>query len=196
MSTASELDGAFQEVFLLGISKLDGAELQFAATTEEVTPEQGEKDIEGVPMGNGGRKVKRTPEGDFEWTFKIWPLSVDSTDLDDMAQFFLGGVYDSTTAIAQVNTRGRDLFRIVWLQTDDSVTTAASGTTATSFAARRLTVTGCRCTSYKESWDDKMLTAEVKFKAPAFDLSGTGTITRESVKSTDATSLPLLAAYT
>lgn len=195
MTTAAEYDGAFQEVFLCGITKKgSGSEYQFAGVVEELTPQEGDKDGEGVALGNGGRMWKRTPEGDFEVTLKIYPLSIDVTDSNDVAQYFMSGTYDTATPITQTNTRGRELFQLVVVWGDSLPATASAQTTSTQ-ATRRITFKHARCTSYKENFDDKMLSVEVTFKGPAFDLDGTGTITRESCKSIDATTLPAVSAY-
>lgn len=195
-TSASENDGAFQETFLLEVCKKGGTAVQFAGVTEDITTiSEGDKDGEGVVLGNGGRIWKRTPEGDYEITVKIYPLSVDITDSNDMAQFFLGGTYDSTAPIDQVNTRGRDLFRVVILWTDDTTATVASTATVTGSASRRMYFNDARCTSYKANFGDKILSADVTFKGPAFNKSGTGTVHYESVTS-QSSNLPALAAYT
>jgi len=194
--SASELDGAFQEVFLCGITKKAGTAYQYAAVIEEVTPEQGEKDGESVATGSGGRIWKRTPEGDYEFTVKIYPLNLKLSDATDMATMFTGDDTDITTPISSTNTRTVNLFRVAFLNTDDTTATTAEGTTAANYAARRITFLDARCVSYKESWDDRILSAEVKFKGPAFNKAGTGRITRESVTSQDAAGLAALSAYT
>lgn len=195
-NSISEEDGAFQEVFLLGVTKKSGSEVQFAAVieNESLGIEQGDKDFEDVPLGNGGRMVKRTPEGPASVTFKIFPLSVDVTDGNDLVQYFLGGSYDATAPIKQVNTRNRDLFRIACLFTDDTAASTASGTTASDYAARRWSCKNMRFVSYKEPYDG-VWAAEVTFKAPAYDLTATGTITRESVTSQDGSGLDALGSY-
>jgi hypothetical protein len=201
MTAGPDMDGAFQEVFLCGVTKKDGTEVQFAGTMEEFTPEEGEKDGEGIALGNGGRLWKRTPEGDFEITCKLYPLSIDVTDSEDMVQYFLGGTYDAVAPIVQTNTRNRDTFRVAFMWTDfafasGATATTASGPTHVSTPGRRLTFKHARVTGYKESWDDKVLSVEVTFKGPAFDRTGNGNVMRESVNSSDGTALPTLKGYT
>jgi hypothetical protein len=195
-ATASENDGAFQEVFFLGITKKSGSEIQFAGTIEDITPTDGEKQGESIVLGNGGRKWKRTPEGDYEVTCKIYPLDIKNTSGNDMLQYFLGGTYDVTGIVSQANSRGRDLFQLVFLLTDDTTVTAASGVTMTAYASRRTTFKDARCVSYKDSFGDKILTAEVVFKGPPFNSSGTTLITHESCTSSDSSGLPAITAYT
>jgi hypothetical protein len=198
-TTSIESDLAFQEICLVGITKMNGSgDYQFASSIEYDSLDFGaeEKGGESIALGNGGRIWKRTPEGDFEIKFKLYPLSLDVTDLQDMAQFFLGGTYDSSAPVSQVNTRGRDLFRVICLWTDDASATKAGSATTAGASARRITVKYCRVTEYKESFSDGILSAEVTFKAPAFNRSGTGSITRESVLWNDAAGLPTISGFT
>ncbi len=72
--TAAAVDDAWMEVCLIGVSKIGGSEMQFAALTETVDFDIGEKDIEGIPLTNGGRVTKWNPEGDSTITFEAYPL--------------------------------------------------------------------------------------------------------------------------
>ena len=195
-TSASENDGVFQEIYFFGVTKKGGSEVQFAAVIEgeSLGFEQGDKDGEGFPMANGGRIWKRTPEGDIEVSAKIYPLSVDVTDANDMSQYFEGGTYDASAPISQSNSHNRDLFRVAVLFTDDPAATTAGGATAANYAARRMSAKDLRFVSYKESYDGQ-LAAEVKFKGPAFGKDGSSLVTRESVTSQDGVGLSALAAY-
>lgn len=68
------VNDAWMETCLIGISKIAGEEVQFAGLTETVDLDMGEKDIEGVPLVNGGRVTKWTPEGDSSITLEAYPL--------------------------------------------------------------------------------------------------------------------------
>lgn len=189
--TASENDGAFQEVFLLGVTKKgSGSATQYAAIIEDITPEIGDKEGEGVAMGNGGRIWKRTPQADSEVTMKIYPLKSSDLFLE-----FSGDTIDSTAAHLQTNTRVRDLYQVAMLFTDDSTASTAEGTTTVGNAALRIIWKDARVTSFKPSFDDKILSAEVKFKCPAFGKTGTGLITVEHVTSQSAAGLSAAPAY-
>jgi hypothetical protein len=202
--TTTTYDGAFQETFLLGVTrKGTGQELQFAGVTEydSLDIKQGDKDGESLIMLNGGRRWKRTPEGEFEFTCKIYPLSTVFSDAEDLSMYFLGGfncwtgTVDTTAPVSNINTRGRDLFGVAILWTDDSTAVAASGTTTAYTNSRRILVRDCRITGYKDGFDDGILSAEVTFKAPAFDSTGQGNIFRQSTKLTDSAGLAA-TAYT
>ncbi len=68
------VDDAWMEKCLVGISVIGGEEVQFDSITETADFDIGEKDIEGIPLVNGGRMTKWTPEGDSTITFEAYPL--------------------------------------------------------------------------------------------------------------------------
>ena len=65
---------AWMETCLIGISKIDDEEVQFAGITETVDVDLGEKGIEGVAIANGGRVTKWSHEGDATVTMEAYPL--------------------------------------------------------------------------------------------------------------------------
>ncbi len=65
---------AWMEECLIGMSVIGGEEVQFASIIETSDFDIGEKDIEGVPLVNGGRLTKWIPEGDSTITFEAYPL--------------------------------------------------------------------------------------------------------------------------
>jgi hypothetical protein len=190
-------EGAFSEVALVEVYAKGGTAYQFASIIEEIGPSQGDKDGEGIPLVNGGRVWKRTPEGDFEVTLKIYPLDTDQTASSDLAQGFQNtdANWDGSEPYSDTNSRNREVFRVTILWTDDPAATTASGATSVGSASRRLVFTQAYMTAYKDSFDDKIVSAEVTFKGPAFDKSGNGNITRESCKDGGAAGLPALGAY-
>ena len=66
---ADATNDAWMEECLIAISKIGGSDLTFHALTETVDFDIGDKDIEGVPLVNGGRVTKWTPEADSTITF-------------------------------------------------------------------------------------------------------------------------------
>jgi len=190
-------EGVLSEVALIEVYAKGGTAYQFATITEEVTPAQGDKDGESIVLVNGGRLWKRTPEGDFEITLKIYPLDTRQANSMDLSQGFQNtdDAWDAAEAYSDVNTRNREDFRVAILWTDDTTATTASGTTAVGKLARRLVFTQAYMTAYKDSFDDKVVSAEVTFKGPAFNKSGTGNVTRQSAKDGGAAGLSALGAY-
>lgn len=73
-------EDAWMEECLIGISKIDGQEVQFASITETSDFDIGEKDIEGIALNNGGRVTKWNPEGDSSITFEAYPLEAGAGD--------------------------------------------------------------------------------------------------------------------
>lgn len=78
------VNDAWIETCLLEVAKISGEGVQFAAITETMDFDLGEKDIEGVPLVNGGRVTKWLPEGDRTITFEMYPLEAGAGE----------GVYD------------------------------------------------------------------------------------------------------
>lgn len=193
--TASE--GAFSEVALVEVYAKGGTAYQFASIIEEIGPTQGDKDGEGIALVNGGRIWKRTPEGDFEVTLKIYPLDTDQTASSDLAQGFQNtdSNWDASEPFADTNSRNREDFRVVILWTDDTSVSTASATTSSGSASRRITFKQAYMTSYKDMFDDKIVSAEVTFKGPAFNKSGTGNVIRESCKDGGGAGLPASGSY-
>jgi len=190
-------EGVLSEVALVEIQAKGGTAYQFATIIEEITPNQGDKDGESIALVNGGRLWKRTPEGDFEITLKIYPLDTRQASSMDLAQGFqnVDSNWDVADPYSDVNSRNREDFRVAILWTDDTAATTASGTTAAANLARRLVFTQAYMTAYKDSFDDKVVSAEVTFKGPAFNKEGTGNVTRQSSKS-DGAGLASLGNYT
>lgn len=186
-------DGAFSETCLIGVTVAGGAEVQFASKVEEFEPGEGEKGISTASLVNGGRVVKKTPQGDHEVTLKLYEVEVGTAE--SLAQRY-HSTSDATAPLTSSNTRTRDRFRAVFLWTDDSAATTASGSTASGSASRRLIIEELRMTDYKEAWEDNTLVINVTLTGPAFKQDGSATVTRESVAAGDGSGLSSLSSYT
>lgn len=188
----------FQELALVSIQAKGGTAYQFAGLIEEINPSAGDRDIEGIPLVNGGRIVKKTPQADHELTLKIYPTSINQIDGSDLIQGFLDvdANWDGTEPLTQTNTHNQELFQvcIAWCN-DKTKMTTANGTSTVATQARRIVLKEARMTSYKDSFDDKLVSAEITFKAPAFDVDGTGTLTYESNEDGGSTALSAVTAY-
>jgi hypothetical protein len=185
-------DGAYSEVCLVGLTVAGGSEVQYASLIEEFTPSQGDKTIATVSLTNGGRIVKKTPQGDNEVTLKLYEIS---TKAANSLALMYQGTTDASAPYTTTNTRTRNRIRAAFLWTDDSAATTASGSTASGSAARRLVITELRMTSYKASWEDKTLVHNVTLTGPAFKQDASATITEESVEAADAAGLSALSSY-
>lgn len=187
-------DGAYSEVCLVGVTKIDGSAVQFASYVEldSIDPAEGDKDITTANTSNGGRIVKKTPQSDNEITLKLYEIEIGTSA--SLAQLY-HGTTDSTDPLTSTNSRTRDLFQVAFLWTDDTTVTTAEAATAASTYARRLVFKDLRMTSYKETIEDGTMVVNATFKGPAFNQSGTGLVTRQSSNSSGS-GLTELSAYT
>lgn len=196
--TAAAVDDAWMEVCLIGISIASGSDIQFAALTETVDFDIGEKDIEGIPLVNGGRVTKFTPEGDSSITFEAWPLEA-GTDTGTTAKGFFDLMHtvDSSVPIRITNDRNRDKYRVLVLWTNDPTPTTAQSVTANTYSALRIGMADGHFTSVKPSFTDGALKFTVTFKVAAFDKAAAGNVMMESCAGTSESDiLPAIASYT
>ena len=179
--TTTSVD-AWQEVCLVGVIPTGGSEVQWAGMTEDITGmDWGDKDIEGAPLLNGGRVAKHTPQGDESVTLKIFP--VDAVRGADGAVQWFNPAADSTQPIYVPNTRTRTKHKLIFLWADTLPATAGTATAA-GVKAYRIQTINSYCTSYKPSFDDKTLMAEVTFKWTPFDKSANPNKVEESTDGT------------
>ena len=186
------------ETCLIAISVQAGSDVQFAAITETVDFDIGEKDIEGVALANGGRVTKWTPEGDSSITFEAYPLEAGTSSGSAGTGFFdLLHTADASAPIRVTNDKNRDKYRVLVLWTNDP--NAATGQTATTdtYSGLRIGMADGHFTSVKPSFTDGILKYTVTFKVAAFDKDGTGNVIMESCAGTTGTDiLPAIASYT
>ncbi len=196
--TAAAVDDAWMEACLIAVSIQGGSDIQFAAETETVDFDIGEKDIEGVPLVNGGRVTKWTPEGDSSITFEAYPLQAGTdTGTTGLGFYDLMHSVDSSVPIRIVNDRNRDKYRVLVLWTNDPTPTTAQATTANTFSALRIGMADGHFTSVKPSFTDGILKWTVIFKVAAFDKAAAGNVMVESCAGTEAGDiLPAIASYT
>jgi hypothetical protein len=196
--TAAAVNDAWMEACLIAISKIGGSDIQFAAETETVDFDIGEKDIEGIPLVNGGRVTKFTPEGDSSITFEAYPLQAGtSTGTSGKGFFDLLHSVDASVPIRIVNDRNRDKYRVLVLWTNDPTPTTAQAATANTYSALRIGMAEGHFTSIKPSFTDGTLKFTVTYKVAAFDKSAAGNVMMESCAGTTAGDiLPAIAAYT
>lgn len=187
-------DGSFSEICLVEVTPKGESAVQFASYVEldSIDPAEGDKDISTANMANGGRVVKKTPQGDSEVTLKLYEIEIGTSA--SLAQHY-HGTTDSTAPLESTNAHTRNLFRVAFLWSDDTTAATAGGTTTAGNYSRRISFSDVRMTSYKETIEDGTLVINVTFKGPAFNQSASGLITRESVASGDASGLSALSTY-
>lgn len=190
---------AWMETCLVSIAAQSGTDIPFQALTETVDLDLGEKDIEGVPLVNGGRIAKITPEGDTSITLEAYPVEAGNEDISAAtsgAGFFdLLHSEDTSQPLSITNDRTRNKYRIAIMWTDlTSVTNASSAVATTTATALRFVAADGFITSVKPSFTDGVLKFTVTFKVPAFNKAASGLIKMESCDST--ASMAALASYT
>lgn len=162
----------------------------------------GEKGGEGVPLGNGGRAWKQTPQGDLTVEFEGYSVGIASDTGNavlGLQQFFDGQTLDTTEALLSNNTRTQKLYRVSMLKTEDY---SASGSAATSAisggkSAERFSVANARMTKFEHTYGDFIWKYSVAFTIPPFKKAGTANVQWESSDGSETTTgLPALAAYT
>jgi len=196
--TADAIDDAWMETCLIGISPIGGSDIQFAGLTETVDFDLGEKDIEGIPLVNGGRVTKFNPEGDKTVTLEAYPLEA-GTDTGTTGKGFYDLLHtvDSAVPIRITNDRNRTKYRVLVMWTNDSTATTAQSATAEDASALRIGLANGHFTSVKPSFTDGILKFTVTYKCAAFNKSGTGNVMIESAAGASAgDKLPAVAAYT
>lgn len=196
--TAAAVDDAWMEVCLIGISLAGGSDIQFAGVTETVDFDIGEKDIEGIPLVNGGRVTKIVPEGDSSITFEAYPLQAGTdTGTTGLGFYDLMHSVDGSVPIRITNDRDRDKYRVLVLWTNDPTPTTAQAATAENYSALRIGMADGHFTSVKPSFTDGVLKFTVTFKVAAFDKGGTGNVMMESCAGASGSDkLPAVASYT
>jgi len=196
--TAAAVDDSWMETCLVGISVLAGTDVAFAALTETVDFDVGEKDIEGVPLVNGGRVTKWSPEGDSSITLEAYPLEAGTDSGTTGKGFFdLLHAQDAAVPIRISNTTARSKYRVLVLWTNDATATTAGAITTNTYSALRIGLANGHFTSVKPSFTDGMLKFTVVYKCAAFTKAGASNVMMESAAGTTATDiLPIIAAYT
>ena len=191
-------DDAWMEECLIAISPIGGSDIQYAAETETVDFDIGDKDIEGIPLVGGGRVMKWTAEADSTITFEAYPLQAGTdTGTTGLGFYDLMHTVDSTVPIRIVNDRVRTKHRILVMWTNDPTPTTAQAVTADTFSALRIGMADGYIISVKPNFTEPILKWTIMYKTPAFDKSGAGNVMIESAAGSGASDiLPVIASYT
>jgi hypothetical protein len=187
---------SWTEKCFVTITPIAGTNVEFAIRTNNIKFGTGAKDIEGLPLNNGGRCVKKKPEEDSEWSFDdCYFVGIQTTGNDvSVAQLFENWTaVDTTDPRSSSASTNRIRVRIAVLWTDDPDATSGAGATGSGHAAYRIVAANGYITNFEEEWDDKMLKANFKFKFAPFNLTGVANRKRED---TETTGLSALANYT
>lgn len=197
------LPESWKERLLVSIIPEDGSAQNFGALTEDITAfDWGDKDIEGIPLVNGGRIAKWTPMADESMTLKVYPLtglpaptSTAGTATGVVQLFHPQSTADTVEPIIVDNSHNRNYHGIVILMAK----TLPSDLSAVSLPAAdipcsRIQIINAYMTSYKPSFDDKTWSAEITFKWTPFNKYASPNKREESTG--NVTSTQLSAAIT
>ena len=199
---AIAIEDAWMETCLISISKVGKNDVQFAGLTETVDFDIGEKDIEGLPILNGGRLTKWTPEGDSSVTFEAYPLEAGtlSNEVGAVGTGFFDLLHevDSTAPPMRIaNSRNRDKYRVLVLWTNDPNAASGHSVTHDTYSALRIGMADGYFTSVKPSFTDGIQKWTVTFKVTAFDKSAASNVMIESCAGASGTDiLPAIGSYT
>lgn len=195
---ADPIEDAWMEECLVAISIVGGSDVQFAAVTETLDFDVGEKDIEGIPLTNGGRVTKWNPESDTTVTVEAYPLEA-GTDSGTVGLGFYDLLHtsDASVPVRVINTRNRYKVRMLVLWTNDSTATTAQSITVADASAIRFGMVEARVTSTKASFTDGVLKWTIMVKCAPFDKAGLGNVMWESCAGSSGSDLlPAIASYT
>jgi len=179
---------AYEEFCLISVMNNtagDGSgEIAFAGFTEDITAmDFGEKDIEGVPLLNGGRIVKFTPMTDESITMKVYPVTASLEEGGAVQLFHPQSANDTTQPILVSNSKERIPYRVVILLST-RLPNSATALPNSGEPSYRFQVVNAYCTRYVPSFDGKIYSAEITFKWAPFDEFGTGNKQEESADGT------------
>ncbi len=182
--TADTMPDSWKEVCMVGILIDGGAEVQFAALTEDITAlDWGDKEIEGIPLVSGGRVAKLTPMGDESVTMKLYPVDALLTGTGVVQHFHPQSTADSTQPILADNTRTRNKHKVILTWATQLPATAGAVSTANA-CSYRIQVINAYMTRYKPSFDDKIFSCEVTFKWAPFTKAAAANKREESTDGT------------
>lgn len=186
----------WSETCKIAIAAQGGADVQFAAITETVDIDIGDKDFDAIATLAGGRLVKFTPQDVTTITMEAYPVDAGTdTGTTGKGFFDLMHTVDSSQPIVVAQDRVRNKYRVAVLWTDATVNAEAQVVAPTNNALRIVAADGF-FTSVKPSFTDGVLKFTVSYKVPAFDKSAAANVKIESVSGSATATLTALASYT
>lgn len=166
----------WDEVCLVGVINEAGTFISACAITQDITGlDFGDKQIESRASVCGGRLVKRTPMDDETLSLKVYPVNAlkHSNNVGNgVVQWFHPQTSDKAThPIVIDNSLKREKFGIILLWST-KLPSAANVLPEAGQHAFRMQIKNAYMVSYKPSFDDKELSAEITFKWAPFTKLG------------------------
>lgn len=198
--TASTLTGlgTLGEVALVSFQPAGGSADNFAGIIDEIGFGGFERGVEGIPLVNGGRLSKKSPQTDMEVTLKLYPTDLGWATQRDLLQGYLttDDGFDSTASLTIQPTHNIERYQVCILFTEDYSIKKAQIATTAGRLSRRYVFKNARITKYEPSFDDKTNSASVTLNIPVFDESGTANITFQSAVNGSGTGLSAVSTWT
>lgn len=195
---AGDTGNAWQETALVSIAQQSGTDATFQALTETIDIDQGEKDFEAIPLLNGGRLEKLTPETETTVTIEAYPLYAGSGDIS--AATTISGFVDllhaedTSQPLEITSTRARTRYRLAILWTDDTSITNANAAVGNSQKGLRFVGADGFITSAKPAFTDGILKWTITFKVAPFQSDGDAIVKWDS--NGGSSTMTALASYT
>lgn len=173
-----------------------GSDVEFYAITSSVEVTVGDKDVDFMPMLNGGRLSAFKPQADTTITLDLYPLQAGTaTGTTGKGVFDLIGTSDATQPVSIDTSRTRNKYRMTILWTDDTtVTSATAAINLNQIGLRVIAKNGyiISATPSGNMTPNDPLKWQVKFKCGAFDKDGNPNVTIQSV---DGSATMTMATY-
>lgn len=184
------LDNHWLESALVTISRKAAAtDVEFAASSDEITFSGGERDMDFKTLINGGNMRRFTPMTNFEISLKVY-----AAEIDVVHQNFFGDVTDVIQPLSVTNVLNRYEFRVIMMWCDGSHSSGAE-ITLTTEKAIRFTATAGLMTKCEPFWTDGELGFDITFKFAPYTTAAVGNITWESTDGEADKVLPVIANY-
>ena len=189
MVISALLDNHWLESALVTISRKGGSDVEFAASSDEITFSGGERDMDMKTLINGGNMRRFTPMTNFEVSLKVY-----AAEIDVVHQNFFGDVSDVTQPLSVTNVLNRYEFRIAMMWCDGSHASATEVTLTTEKAIRWTSIAGLM-TKCEPFWTDGELGFDITFKFAPYTTAAVGNITWESTDGEATKVLPVIGSY-
>lgn len=197
MTAAAAVDDAWLETCKIVITAIGGSDLNAAGVTETIDIDPGSKDLQGIPLVNGGRVMKYMAQEDAQFTIEAYPLQAGTDSGTTLLGFWdLMNTVDSSIPIRVVSDRTRKKCRILVLWTNDTGNTGAAAVTNATYSAYRIGAADGLFTSIKSAFTDGILKFTCIYKTPTFDKAAAANFMEESAGGGTSDTLPAIAAYT
>ena len=187
----------WSEVGLVTLTLDGGSDVEFYTITNSIEIAVGDKDVDFMPMINGGRLASFKPQADTTITLEMYPVQAGTdTGLVGKGVADLLGTADASQPLSIPFSRTRTKCRATLLWTDDTTVTTATAAINLNQTGMRIIANNCYVINASPSGaftPNDPQKWKVVLKCGAFNKDGTSNV---SVTSTDGTATMTMATYT